>query len=160
MFASLILDLLKKKILKHHNLKVSELFFSWHQNFWKKKKSDTIYRVKIRQKKPFPIRQLLSNDARSWVTFQDLVKAVGSISFRGLRQCLTKVVLDPFNVNIALTLNTFDHRVLAGCCKHVNDQRSYLFSSDVPQIVVEYFALTGKLKSIVMNSISKKEKSI
>lgn len=122
------------------------------------KKSDTIYRVKIRHKKPFPIRQLLSNDARSWVTFQDLVKAVGSISFRGLRQCLTKVVLDPFNVNIALTLNTFDHRVLAGCCKHVNDQRSYLFSSDVPQIVVEYFALTGKLKSIVMNSISKKEK--
>lgn len=118
------------------------------------------YTVNVRLRLYPPIRQIFKDDLRRWVTFQDLVKSVGKISFRGLRICLSTITLEPSKVNIALTLLTYDHKVIEGCCKLLPEDNQYVFAGFVPQLVKEYFSLTGQLKTIVMDSVSKKEKAL
>lgn len=118
-------------------------------------KKGEFFKVNVHRRSNFPIYKELPS---KWVTFDDLLKTVGHISFKALRQCLSKVFVDPFGVNIAFTLMTYDRRVLFGCCKYLQNERDYVFASFIPALVVEYFSYTGNLKTIIMDSISRKER--
>ena len=121
-------------------------------------KKGQILNVHFIHREKFPIKQIMNEESKKWVTFKDVVRMIGGISFRGIRQCLRKVVVDPFGVNIAFPLFAFDRRVLFGCCKHDKKENTHLFASFVVPLLIEYFKLTGSLKKLIMESISRNEK--
>ena len=120
-------------------------------------KKGELFTINVIHRKVFPITQILLDERQKWVTFKDLVSSVGGISFRGLRQCLRKIV-DHSGVNIAFTLFSFDRKVLFGCCKRIQSENDYVFARFILPLLIEYFKYTGSLKKLIMNSISKGEK--
>ncbi|OHS98409.1 XRN 5'-3' exonuclease N-terminus family protein [Tritrichomonas foetus] len=121
-------------------------------------KSDKSFDVIVHQRLHPQIRTLINDDFKKWMSMEQIVKGVGGISFKGMRYALSKIIIDPGNVNIALTLFTNEHMVIDGCCKYTD--RSYVFASFVLPLVKEYFLQTGNLKSLIMESINKKEQRL
>lgn len=118
------------------------------------------FKVNVHHRIYPPVKTIIKDDLRRWITFQDLVKSVGRITFKALRTCLSKVILQPSGINIALTLFTYEHKVIEGCCKRLPDDNSYVFASFIPFLVKEYFTYTGSLKTIIMDSYNRKEKEL
>lgn len=121
------------------------------------KKGDDV-KVKVIHRDKFPIMQIMNDERNKWVSLQDLVRFVGNISFKGLRQCLRKVVVDPFGINIAFSMISMDRKVIFGCCKFDSKNDTFWFASFILPLIVEYFKLVGSLKRLVMDSIKRKEK--
>jgi hypothetical protein len=121
-----------------------------------KRVSPQAFSVEVLQRlQPTGIRSILNADTSQWVTLDALVKAVGGISFRGLRQALSVVIVVPYHVNIAFALFGYE-QVIDGCCKGPYQKR--LFLANLVPLIQEYFTHTGNLKQLIMSSIQAGEK--
>jgi hypothetical protein len=99
---------------------------------------------------PTGVIPIVRRDNTNWVKAEAFVKAIGGISYGGLRVAMTSVIVVPHNVNIAFALYRSDRMVIEGACKRLGKDR--VFADFLVPLMVQYFTKTGNLKQLIMGS--------
>ena len=114
-------------------------------------KGPSLFDISIFQKSKPNIAKLIADDKRGWISDVELRKHFG-ISFACLKLAMTRLVLSPEKVNIALAFYTPDKKQVVSGCAKVMDKEMY-FPRFTMDLLGEYFKRAGNLLKLM-----KKEK--
>ena len=110
-------------------------------------KGPSLFDISILQKTSPNISKVVADDKRSWISDVELRKHFG-ISFQCLKLAMTRLVLSPEKVNIALAFYSGDRReVVSGCAKIID--KEMWFPRFTVDLLGEYFKRAGNLLKLM-----------